>query len=77
MSDGSPPKEHRTLGRKRALLSAVGVSADGAMTFAVLFLPASLVTVGRNALKGIVHRAGLAGKPREVTVVKGKLFFGI
>jgi hypothetical protein len=33
MADGSPPKEHRTLGRKRALLSAVGVSADGTMTF--------------------------------------------
>jgi PilZ domain len=33
MADGSPPKEHRALGRKRALLSAVGVSADGAMTF--------------------------------------------
>src|ERR1019366_8951884 len=33
MANGSPPKEHRTLGRKRTLLSAVGVSADGAMTF--------------------------------------------
>ena len=33
MADGSPPKEHRIIGRKRALLSAVRVSADGAMTF--------------------------------------------
>jgi hypothetical protein len=31
--DKPPPKEHRTLGRKRSLLSAVAVSADGAMTF--------------------------------------------
>ncbi len=31
--DNPPPKEFRSLGRKRALLSAVGVSADGAMTF--------------------------------------------
>ena len=31
--DNPPPKEFRTLGRKRALLSAIGVSADGAMTF--------------------------------------------
>ena len=28
-----PPKEFRTSGRKRALLSAVGASVDGAMTF--------------------------------------------
>ena len=34
MIEGSPPpKEYRTLSRKRALLSAVGVSADGALTF--------------------------------------------
>ena len=33
MAEDSPPKEYRTSGRKRSLLSAVGVSADGAITF--------------------------------------------
>lgn len=34
MAEGnSPPKEKRRLRRNRALLSAVGVSADGTMTF--------------------------------------------
>lgn len=34
MAEGnSPPKENRSLRRNRALLSAVGVSTDGALTF--------------------------------------------